>query len=234
MKRRFSFLLSALLLAATSFAHAASFAEYDLSADMDRQAVAVEALPYQSWVQDVRSRVNIDPFFLLKRQSEFFKKGWPEEYFFFSRIINKRMGTIRPINALEVFLMKAHAEISPLEHNPFEFSARILKKQEQGREKVKVIFVSTTTAFVSNADVEDSDRRMEELLHQGWTYAADLHNHPFFWDNETGDIAGTLIPSFADRRHYREMARKYGLKEGRITNGLHTISLSNKDFTFFK
>jgi hypothetical protein len=148
---------------------------------------------------------------------------------------NKRVGRIKDINCLEALLYSTHLSLQGVEKRT-EFSAAIYKFSLFGEHFIKVILKSGPHPF--GPDITE-DLAEEELEIKPF---AVMHNHPFVFDNNTGDIAGTLIPSGLtppatfedpehDLKHFRDLARSFGVKEAWITNGFHTSHFSLLDKT---
>lgn len=180
---------------------------------------------FQAWVA---GQVNPDPIFLLRRQRALYAQHFPTVLGIFDAIIQRQVGEIEPIDCLASMLLAKHFEFRGGYRVPTEFLARMLVKGD----KVRVFFVSNGEAMVNTTAAEEA--RFATALANGWSYKMSLHNHPFVFDNPTGDIAGTLIPS-GDREsadigtYLRERAR-HGLKGSAITNGFHTIYFRAEEF----
>ncbi len=177
---------------------------------------------YKEFKNFVSDRTNTEPLYLINLQRSLFVKHLPEFIPIFDFIIEGKIGTIREINALEAFLM---TEQIRLNGSSGEFGAYILKAPSGN---LKVYFSSHHEAAVPpNKDIL---RTIEKDLKAGYILMGHLHNHPFFFDNLSGDIAGTVVPSGPDRSYYKNLKNKYGLKHAYVTNGFSTIEIPESQF----
>jgi hypothetical protein len=71
---------------------------------------------------------------------------------------------------------------------------------------------------------------VEGYRKQGWNLETHIHNHPFFFKNPYGDIAGTILPSATDVSSFKSMADSYRLRSAIITNGFQSYILYKNEF----
>jgi hypothetical protein len=170
----------------------------------------------------IERRTFTDPYALIKKQYEFYKK-FPDERARFEKVLQKRVGQIRANTCLEEFLMDAHLSQYPKET---EFQAYVFTHPK--KLSVKVIVNSSNGKFVGSDG--RADRAQQKARKEGWKMSAHIHNHPFFFDNAYGDIAGTIIPSHTDVLTYRKQRQNFGLRQSVVTNGFDSFVLRGSEF----
>lgn len=184
----------------------------------------------------VMSQTNVDQSYLLRKQQAIFNSRIPDMGDLdqlFSDLAEQKIGGIKSISCLEALLFDLHLTTRGIE-KPTEFCAAIYKIDISGTTYIKVILSSGPEA---------SGPDMTSLLAQeNRPVFAFMHNHFFAFDNNTGDIAGTVIPSglmppysffepASDLKYYRQIAQTHGLKQAWITNGFHTSHFDILDRT---
>jgi hypothetical protein len=194
-------------------------------------SVQDEALDrYRNWVV---AQTNTDPYFLLERQREIYARVFGLQKFpDYDLIIENKIGKIRNMNCLESLLLAEHTRKFPLEKYSNEFTATILERDGF----LKIYFISDIVdKHGGGPSMKPIQKAIYSDLSQGWKAKIDLHNHPFFFKNPTGDIAGTTIPSgnakSGDVLVFMESIRKMGLESATITNGFSTIELDAANIT---
>lgn len=197
------------------------------STDLDAEAAPKTSalIKFQSEIQAV---TETDQLFLLRKQADIFRNIIPYEMNRFTNIITGKLGQITKIGCLVGTLFSYNITAFG---SDIEFSSFVLTKKTNLKTIMKIY--THWTPNLSYPGVENSDiidRMIEKDLKSGWTLEVQLHNHPFQLNNQFGDIAGTVIPSGSDLKLYRELYKKWGLKEAWITNGFHTGKYKEKDF----
>lgn len=188
----------------------------------------------KSWV--LRNTPTIDPFELLKRQREIFaRSGISEltnELTKFDSVINKEVGTIRDANCIELLLFAEHAKRFLGGEVLYEFDAIIL--EYEASQRIKIYYGSGKEESGGAPSLSRFNQAIRSDLENGYRMVYSLHNHPFFFGNRTGDIAGTTIPSNPDVQSYIKKKNEYGLRAAGITNGFSTIEISSAEFLELK
>lgn len=139
-------------------------------------------------------------------------------------ISSGEVGRIRPLSCLESQPFRQLAAWVDLRIKPTEFFATILTKGDE-----LILIADFYPNSYSGAHESRAARKAKALLRKdGWGREASLHNHPFNFANEYGDVGGALAPSSADVAMYQE-SRPF---EARITNGLDTVVFS--DYSKFR
>jgi hypothetical protein len=101
-----------------------------------------------------------------------------------------------------------------------EFSAYILEKEGQ-----RLVHVQTMVqSFVADDDFFAD--KVEPDIAAGFRLIAHLHNHPFFFQNKSGDVAGTLVASGPDCRFFLSLMADHPGMKAIITNGFHSNEFS--------
>lgn len=176
-----------------------------------------------SFRSSVAARTDVRQDSLLRRQKKFFDR-MPSERQRYEKILSGSVGRLRPVSCLESFLHDNHLRRFSGET---EFAAYVLTRK--GSRDAVVLVLSQRTDGVSMNDF------LWEILkkhrHQGWKVAMHLHNHPFFFNNPYGDIAGTVLPSAPDLETYVEGRRSFGLESAVVTNGFDSFELSAAEFS---
>jgi hypothetical protein len=180
---------------------------------------------HRGFVEWIRSRIDPDPYRLLRRQKELYSRhGFESEVPKFDLVLERQLGAISGLSRLDALLMSFHFDrYSP--RAPAEFLALILRKED----KLKIHYVSSGDPFVSD------EPSIEKDLEDGWRLLIHLHNHLFFFDNPE-DIAGTVVPSgdptFGDVGTYRRWAKRLGYPfQVRITNGIDTWAAPSRELS---
>lgn len=201
-----------------------------------------DILPSNKALQDLRNDVkkqtSVDQDYLLIKQRAIFNRhiatGIDEFNHLLDSIVSKQTGRINVINCLEALLYGQHLSMQGTK-KPTEFSAILYRLNIEGKPYLKIILKSNSVA--SGPDMMDEIEKSDLIP---WAF---LHNHIFVFENyNTGDIAGTLIPSglappgsfdspMADLKYFRNLAKKFGLAEAWITNGFDTSHFAIWDFT---
>jgi hypothetical protein len=176
----------------------------------------------------VAARTYVDPLDLLKRQSQIFHDmnlGYEAQRI--DAVIAGKLGSITELGCVEGSLFTQH-KTGRRPESETEFAAYVFEKQSIKGTHLKIYHVDSDGASVSFPKRLD-----EELLANmlsGWTFLVHLHNHPFLLDSDSGDIAGTTVPSDPDMITYGVMADLYGLQNAWITNGFNTIKIHKNQF----
>jgi hypothetical protein len=201
--------------AALSFAWTLPDAERWLSPDDSRDPVLAR---FQT---TIAARLSTNPQALLRRQRALFlKNGLPTAMLDWVLAHPRQVG---PMNRLQARLFAIHwRDEKPLNR---EFQAFVLRRGPALR------------VYYTGSDERSGWPRSAEVkallgrdLAAGWRLYAHLHNHPFFFENPAGDIAGTTAPSAADAQMYRELAVWGRLERAWIVNGFDALTLLARDF----
>lgn len=209
--------------------------------EKDKPVFWQEATPEPGPLYDlntfVTAHTDVNQTYLLQKQRAIFNRhisrNMEELDQLYGDLAEQRMGNIKNISCLESLLY----ELQLSEHSfktPTEFCAAIYKLEIANTPYIKIIFASGRQA--SGPDMTP------QLLKENRPVFAFMHNHIFVFDNNTGDIAGTVIPSgltppnsffdpASDLKYYRQIAQRHGLTEAWITNGFHTSHFKILDKT---
>lgn len=204
--------------------------KYSLLEILDSDNLYNQELPEASKLNDfqayVQSKTDPDPILLLKKQRAIYEQHLPEYVHRYDQIINGEVGKIKPMSCLVSTLMAKHLGLQSSYYN--EFGAYILGNNN----KLRIYFQSHNDAQVpSNYYIKTN---IDKDVAQGWKLLTHIHSHPFAFDNPSGDIAGTLIPSgtskSSDLGHYIELMEKHNLQSSIITNGFDMIVFKQEEF----
>jgi hypothetical protein len=180
--------------------------------------------------KEVSARTDVDPYFLLKKQKEIFKKvGFAKLLPRFDLALAQK---ISEISFLEEILFELHSE--KIQKSLFvsysEFAANILLGPKG---ELAILFISNS----QDASVPDTELRrkvLKEYLAKGYRYQIHIHNHPFNFNNPD-DMGGTTIPSgdahWGDVGVYLLEKQKYQLENAWITNGFSSLHIKAADFS---
>lgn len=181
---------------------------------------------YLNWLSSHANRFDaFDQQGLLERQRAIYARLFPgsSETRKFDVVLSGRGGELAPMGCVEYLLFDFQNRRHPLRTTTGEFAAYAV---EQADGNVQLLIQSSGVFSVR------SDPAVESLLEHALTAGGELlfhlHNHPFMPDNSTGDVAGTCVPSgtrrgYGDLATYETLARKNGMQEFRITNGVTTL-----------
>jgi hypothetical protein len=183
---------------------------------------------YRAWVAS--NIDNYDPYHLLRKQRDIFMRYYPDIAANYEFVISKQVGTIRDPNCIEKLLFAEHAKGIPEGSRESEFRAYILKHPTLG---IKVYLGLSRVGNGTAPPFEAIEPIMARDLEKGFRLLYDIHSHPFFFNNPTGDIAGTTIPSTPDIVTFKREKLSYGLEGALITNGINVIELRAAEFDLF-
>lgn len=180
---------------------------------------------FRAWAS---ARADTDAFALLRRQYELYLRVNPGDAEKVRLILSRSAGRVTPMSCLELLLFADHQGRFPVQHYT-EFLAFTLRKD--GRLRVYSISSGARTGSVGGTDrvrpFIEADRAA------GWSVEQSLHNHPFNFDNPSGDIGATLVPSgeagWGDLGTFRRQFADWGMAEAAITNGFDTVHLTPAD-----
>lgn len=183
----------------------------------------------QKYQKSVIAKIDPDPFVLLRRQRAIYAAAKFEDHLAkFDKVINGTVGTIRDAHCIELLLFAEHAKRFAGTFFSTEFNALILKNETSKR--TKIYYGSESVKSGEGPSLSNFNEEIRQDIRNGYTMMYSLHNHPFMFDNQTGDIAGTTIPSDPDIRFYIKMKNKFALENAIITNGISTIEISSSEF----
>jgi hypothetical protein len=176
---------------------------------------------YKKFTGLIGARLDASPRGLIRRQRALFKKNGLSTAKLDWALAHP--GRIRPMNKLQATLFLTHWR----DENPQkrEFQAFILRRG--GRLRVYYTQSDENSAWPKSASVK---ALLAQDLGAGWTLFAHLHNHPFFFENPSGDFAGTVVPSEPDAQMYRELAAAMRLERAWIVNGFDAIDIPVTEF----
>lgn len=198
------------------------------------QAAAVQAATGSAVMADfqkqVRARVDVDPYFLLKRQRVIFDQAGIKELLpRFDLVLQQDLVAM---SFLEQIFFELHAEKmqKPLFQSFTEFGLNVLKGP---RGDLILIFISNSEdATVPNSGIRE--KILKKYLAKGYKYKIHIHSHPFIFDNGGRDIGGTILPSgidgFGDVPVYLKEKKNFKLENAWITNGFNTLRIQAADF----
>lgn len=180
---------------------------------------------FRAWAS---ARTDTDAFALLRRQYELYLRVNPGDAEKVRLVLSRSAGRVAPMSCAEALLFADHQARFPVQDYT-EFLAFTLRKD--GRLRVYAISSGARTGSVGGTDrvrpFIEADRAA------GWTVEQSLHNHPFNFDNPSGDIGATLVPSgeagWGDLGAFRGQFADWGMAEAAITNGFDTVHLTPAD-----
>lgn len=206
----------------TSLTDGARVSTLELPDDWE-SAPASSAAPVTDFKKNVISLTSTDPKYLINRQRNL-AKSLPSIFERLTRVYNDKLGKIESAGCLETSVLSAILTEYP--KNPeVEFGVYVLRNQEN---KYRAYVLTWGVDHVPPS--KDLWRILERDLQQRWEYYIHLHNHPFFFNNPAGDIAGVVVPSEPDFAHYSEELKHKGLQNAWVTNGFNTFKLNSSDF----
>jgi hypothetical protein len=134
------------------------------------------------------------------------------------------VGRIRPISCLESQPFRRLMAWMDLRTKPVEFLSTILTRGNE-----LILIADFYPNDYSGAQESRAARHAKaSLRRRGWGREVNLHNHPFNFANEYGDVGGALAPSSADVEMYQSSRPS----EAWITNGIDTVVFT--DYSRFK
>lgn len=189
------------------------------------RAVPAPVARFRAWAS---ARTDTDAFALLRRQHELYLRVNPGDAEKVRLVLSRSAGRVVPMSCAELLLFADQQSRFPVQDYT-EFLAFTLRKD--GRLRVYSISSGARTGSVGGTDrvrpFIEADRAA------GWTVEQSLHNHPFNFDNPSGDIGATLVPSgeagWGDIGAFRRQFADWGMAEAAITNGFDTVHLTPAD-----
>ena len=153
---------------------------------------------------------------------------WRDESFNEDLAYRGVVGAIGPITCLDALLLAQQNARVPQIERPTEFLASVLRKSNDGREEVVIVFGAGTELFppktVYGFNIVDN------YLAQGWSYWYVLHNHT----RQSNGALGIPVPSTADVQFVRGLATGRGLKRVRVTNGFYSFDAGIDELQKFR
>lgn len=139
-------------------------------------------------------------------------------------------GQLRPISCLDALLLSQQTARLPMLKEPSEFGAFILRRlNTSGSYHYKVYFsTQDQPGLKMNAQIMSL---IETDQQKGWTVWAHLHNHNFF--PEKVEPFASPSPSKTDIEFARMMQKALNLENLWVTNGFHTLHVSQQEFHRF-
>lgn len=183
--------------------------------------------PLLEFREAISRSVNTNPTALLANQRSQVSGGDATNI---QLVLEQQAGTIRKINCLEALLLDIQIKRSAEKNRhmfsePTEFLSYILTRGNE----LKIYYYTTDQAGVRGLAVFDSLLKVD--MAAGWTVAGSIHNHTFFPESE--HVFGGVVPSMTDIEYFRNAAREFGIPGASITNGFHTLSVSEDEFWKF-
>lgn len=134
-------------------------------------------------------------------------------------------------SCLELYLYDLELRIQPgMRFPPNEAMASILASPTAPT-RWKLIVTFSHMSWVPTSATAQA--RVQTLVNERWNYLAHLHTHPFFPENPTGDVGGTLVASgerdSGDIGIYLKEMQTLGLKSAYITNSFDTVLYTADD-----
>ncbi|MGV3526277.1 MAG: hypothetical protein ACO1RX_18810 [Candidatus Sericytochromatia bacterium] len=142
-----------------------------------------------------------------------------------------RAGELQPIRCLEALLLSEQTARLPMLTQPSEFGAFILRRQDPDGVMHYRVYFSTQDqpGLRMNAQVMN---RIAADREAGWRVWAHLHNHNFF--PEKADPFASPSPSKTDIAFARMLRQSLNLENLWVTNGFHTLHLTQREFYLFQ
>ena len=201
-------------------------------ADAWASEAVVDSEALVSFRKFVEAKVKPDPVELLRRQAKIFAKAYGKDspaVQSMEAVMTAKIGRIRKISRLESAILARHAEVNPLDHTDMklgECSAMVFQK----RDRLRVYLSIPKPPLPMGApQVSLADKHLADGTLKGWQLVSHLHNHPFYFGNKYGDIAGTTVPSGPDISTFASLRRAHDMQQALITNGFHTLVLTPQD-----
>ena len=180
---------------------------------------------FRAWAS---ARTDTDAYALLRRQHALYVRLKLPDAEKVRLILGNNVGRIAPMNCLETLLFADHQARFPVQGYT-EFVALALKKD--GR--LRVYSMSGGLGNGTGPSFDNIRANVEADRAAGWAVELNLHNHPFNFDNPSGDIGATLVPSGAaawgDLGNFARQNAQWDLAVAAITNGFDTVRLSRAD-----
>ncbi|TKT69546.1 hypothetical protein [Aquamicrobium sp. LC103] len=145
-----------------------------------------------------------------------------------SRIVHRNADDwIGPAGCLEMLMYgHQHARMNTFT-DPTEFGSFILRSPDE--ERLRVYFYTNNQDGLGNMDVIVTP--VLEDKREGWDVLVALHSHVFHPGQP--EINGILAPSEPDADFHANLHASLGLREGWITNGVHTVRMPSSSFDDF-
>lgn len=135
---------------------------------------------------------------------------------------------IRPSNCLEKLLIGIQNSRVSIESDPTEFVSVVLDKP--GTSRVRIYFYSVNRNGIGA--MTPLTRLVDADVKQGWQVDFVLHNHAFHLTDPA--LNGILAPSVPDANFNFNFLKSHGLRQARITNGVHTVEVPSRSFERFQ
>ena len=145
-------------------------------------------------------------------------------------IIEGKMGILRPVSCLEALLMAEANGKKSMPAAPYEIEAFVLSRTNSTGLEELIIYEGMGEATSVGDERGDFDSQMQNDLKNGWKMKFHIHNHPFSLEKPYDLNGGYTAPSQGDTDYYRQLSGSNGLPEARITNGVFTLVLKDKEF----
>jgi hypothetical protein len=143
------------------------------------------------------------------------------------KMLDGKVGDLRKINCLESIPFREYMKVVDLKKDQMEFAATILRRGSETK-IVGDFYKTSDGSGVATSEVADAEIKRAQA--NGWKMTANLHNHPFVFNNPGGDIGGNTEPSSADIEYYQSRQLDTAL----ITNGLETIVMKKSGYNQLK
>ncbi|MBI3553858.1 MAG: hypothetical protein HY077_15290 [Elusimicrobia bacterium] len=134
------------------------------------------------------------------------------------------IGDLRPIDCLEALLFSVQAQRHPMETQPTEFLALILRRDDEGKgPRLKIWYFTVDQPGIGRpGPITDS---AEKDVAAGWKPFLNLHNHNFFFD-KTPIVPGAAWPSANDVQVMKNLSfHGLPLERTAVTDGFITSHL---------
>lgn len=135
---------------------------------------------------------------------------------------------IGPANCFERLLVGMQNDRVGFERAPTEFVSVVLRRS--ATDALRVYFYTVNRNGIGA--MTPITRLLDADLREGWALWFVLHNHAFH--ATAPSLNGIVAPSIPDAHFQYNLARSHGLREARITNGLHTVRIPAAHFAEFQ
>jgi len=199
--------------------------------ESDRSILNEPVLPVSPSLHEFRDQINRlmnpDPVALLRNQLS--QVSGPDSVNV-NLVLKDEAGSIRKMNCLEALLLAVQTDRSVAQghsmfSNPTEFLSYILLKDD----KLKIYYYTVDQPGIGGLSIFSEPLNRD--VADGWIVQKNIHNHNFFPESEI--VLGGVVPSAADIQYLRNIDSHYGLNSAVITNGFHSIDMSQKDLKKF-
>lgn len=190
------------------------------------RAVRPDLEPLVSYRQRVRSLLpDVTPIGLMRlnrRRNAWLESNHPAEARI-NRLVEDGLGTHRPMSCLESHILAFQAGRFPLYEQPSEILALLLKRADEGRDRLQVYIAADHDTTVPRPEL--AIEWVERQVAAGWRFFAVFHNHTFN-HSEDRPLIPVAAPSASDVQVSVALADRLGLERIFVSDGFSTLELT--------